>query len=301
MAIPDYQSIMLPLLQEISDGKEYLIRDVIEKLAKKFNLTPDERKKLLPSGQQFIFDNRVSWAKTYLFKAGLLDVPKRGIVKITEKGKQVLNQKINKIDNTFLMQFEEFRKFYEYKKTKEQNQTIILDEEKLSPEELIENAYNSYNNNLVSEILDLIHKISPKVFEKLVVEVLVNMGYGGTFEDAAQVIGGTADEGIDGIIKQDPLGLDVIYIQAKRWETNIGRQELQKFVGALQGKHAQKGVFITSSDFTKDAIDYVKNLSSKVILINGETLAKMMIKYNVGVTTKRAFEVKKIDHDYFEE
>jgi len=303
MSIPDFQSIMLPLLQEISYDKEYPIREIIERLAKKFNLTSEDRKVLLPSGQQFVFDNRVGWARTYLYKAGLLEVPKRGIIRITERGKEVLNKKLNKIDVRFLYQFEEFRKFHEYKKPlKEDQQPLPEVEETFSPEEKIEKAYNFYNNSLITDILKLIYKLSPQAFEKLVVEVLVKMGYGGAFEDAAQIIGGTGDEGIDGLIKQDPLGLDVIYIQAKRWEAHVGRPELHKFVGALQGKHAQKGVFITTSDFTKDAIDYVKGLGgSKIILINGETLAKLMIKYNVGLTTTRVFEVKRIDQDYFEE
>lgn len=310
VSIPIVRSIMLPLLQEVADGKEYSLKDICERLARKFNLTPEEQNKLLPSGQT-VFGNRVGWARTYLCKAGLLSAPRKGTIKITEKGKEVLRLGLNKLDDKFLaQQSEEFKAFIGKaggKKTPERDRLssgeLIKDErETLPPEELIEEAYNFYNETLISNILDSIRKTTPGGFEKLVIDVLVKMGYGGAFEEAAKVIGRPGDEGIDGVIKQDPLGLDVIYVQAKRWETNIGRQELQKFVGALQGKHAHKGVFITTSDFTEDAKDYVKNLGgNKIVLIDGETLGKLMIKYNVGVTTSKTYEIKKIDSDYFNE
>jgi len=259
MAIPDYQSIMLPLLKLVSDGREYYLRDIIEKLADKFNLSEEERKELLPSGQQSIFSNRVGWARTYLKQAGLLEATRRGYIRITERGKQVLSQNPKHIDVKFLEQFPEFLEFRQRRRDKDEEKEQIKKEDISleTPEELLEIAYQKIRNELANEILKQLKKCSPSFFEKLVVDLLVKMGYGGTRKDAGKAIGKTKDGGIDGIIKEDRLGLDIIYIQAKRWEGIVGRPEIQKFAGALQEQRAKKGIFITTSSFTEDAKDYV--------------------------------------------
>jgi len=303
MAIPDYQSIMLPLLKLVSDGQEYYLRDIIEKLADEFKLSEKERKELLPSGQQSIFSNRVGWARTYLKQAGLLEATRRGYIRITERGKQVLSQNPKYIDVKFLEQFPEFLEFRQRRRDKNEEKEKIKKEDipLETPEELLEIAYQKIRNELANEILKQIKKCSPSFFEKLVVDLLVKMGYGGTRKDAGKAIGKTKDGGIDGIIKEDRLGLDIIYIQAKRWEGIVGRPEIQKFAGALQGQRAKKGIFITTSAFTEDAKEYVSKIDSKIILIDGETLAQLMIDYNVGVFPVRTYEIKKIDIDYFSE
>lgn len=305
--IPDYQTIMLPLLKEIEDGKEYHIREITEKLARVFKLTEEERKKLLPSGQETVFDNRVGWARTYMKNAGLLESPKRGFIKITQRGIDVLKEGVEKINNDFLMRFDEFKEFIEKSKrgkTKEKVYEPSQFQDDKSPEEQIEDAFLSYNQILKSELLEKLLQVDPSKFERIVVDILTSMGYGGSFEEASEVIGRSGDEGegINGIIKQDPLGLDVVYIQAKKWDksTIIGKPEIQKFVGALQGKHTSKGVFITTAKFSNEAKEYVKNIPSKIILIDGETIAELMIKHNVGVTVLKKIELKKVDGDYFE-
>ncbi|HMA60100.1 MAG TPA: restriction endonuclease [Halanaerobiales bacterium] len=300
--IPDYQKIMLPLLKLAGDEKTHKLRNAIEELADNFDLEEEERKKLLPSGNKNIFDNRVGWAKTYLKKAGLLEYPKRGYFKITKRGKKVLQNNPDKIDNNFLKQFGEFQKFKnttksKKKKNKKGKSSEIFD--KYTPEEVIELGYTTINNNLASNLLEKIQENPPAFFEKLVVDLLVNMGYGGTIKDAGRAIGKHGDEGIDGVIKEDRLGLDIIYIQAKRWQNTVSRPEIQKFAGALQGKNAKKGIFITTSKFSKNAIKYGKKINSKIILINGEDLTKLMIKFDVGVSQSSSYKIKKVDNDYF--
>jgi len=298
MAIPDYQSLMLPTLKYSADGNEHTLDDTAKYIAKELKLTEEEQKELLPSGLQEVFANRVGWARTYLKKAGLLEASKRGHLKITEKGKSVIEAKPEFIDVKYLMQFDEFRLFrMRAKKNEEEKQ--VPGESDANPEEAFETAYENLRNELVSEILQNLHAVSPSLFEKVVVELLVKMGYGGSLKDAGKSIGKSGDEGIDGIIKEDRLGLDIIYIQAKRWEGIIGRPEIQKFAGALQGQRAKKGIFITTSGFTKEAIEYVSKIETKIILINGEQLAEYMIDFNVGVTITSVYELKKIDGDYF--
>ncbi|PLV59913.1 restriction endonuclease [Thermotoga sp. KOL6] len=295
--IPDYQTIMLPLLEFASDGKEHSRREAIDYLAGKFGLTEEERKIMLPSGQQTIFESRVGWAKVYLTKAGLLCTTRRGYFKITERGLEVLKNPPEKIDVKYLLRFPEFIEFR--KKggiSKEESNSS-----KNTPEELIAIGYQRLRKELVAQLLDKVMSCSPSFFEKLVVDLLVKMGYGGSREEAGKAIGRTGDEGIDGIIKEDRLGLDIIYIQAKRWNNPVGRPEIQKFVGALHGQRAKKGVFITTSSFSKSAIEYVSKIDSKIILIDGEKLADLMIEYNVGVSTVATYEIKKIDLDYFTE
>ncbi len=301
MAIPDYQSSMLPLLEFVADGQEHSLREVIEGLAHKFNLSEFERKELLPSGQQPIFDNRVAWARTYLSKAGLLDSTRRGFFKITPRGREALAKNLSKINVKFLEQFPEFIEF-RTKKQEQKETTDILEAENLkTPAELLEIAYQKLRENLTSELLKIVSECSPAFFERLVIDLLVKMGYGGSRKEAGKAIGRTGDEGIDGIINEDRLGLDVIYIQAKRWQTSIGRPEIQKFAGALQGHRARKGIFITTSSFTKDAQDYVSKIDSKIILIDGEQLAHYMIDHNIGLTPISTYETKRIDSDYFNE
>lgn len=303
MGIPDYQSIMLPLLRYASDGEEHRIRDATEYLAEEFKLSEEERKELLPSGQQAIFKNRVGWANTYLKKAGLLDSRKKGYFTITQRGKNVLKEKPASIDVNFLKRYGEFNEFYNGDKKPVIENPAIDDTEKievLDPEESLETAYQKLHNELVSEILSTMKNCSPAFFESLVIDVLTKMGYGGSRADAGKAVGKSHDGGIDGIIKEDRLGLDVIYIQAKRWEGTVGSPEIQKFAGALIGKKAKKGVFITTSSFSKEAIDYA-NLTDNIVLIEGDTLARLMIEYDVGVSKVKSYEVKKIDTDYFED
>ena len=300
--IPDYQTIMIPLLEFAGDKKERHIREAIDYLAEKFGLTAEERKMLLPSGQQPIFDNRVGWARTYLVKAGLLYSSKRGYFKITERGLEVLKNPPTKIDNKYLSRFPEFIEFKTKQKTQKEDEIKLLKKyDKSTPEDLIAIGYQKLRHELAIELLDKIMSCPPSFFEKLVVDLLVKMGYGGSREEAGKAVGKSGDEGIDGIIKEDKLGLDIVYIQAKRWTNPVGRPEIQKFVGALHGQRARKGIFITASTFSQSAIDYVSKIDSKIILIDGEKLADLMIEYSVGVSTTASYEIKKIDLDYFTE
>lgn len=299
MPIPDYQSIMLPLLKFAGDKKEHSIREAIEYIANSFNLTEEERREVLPSGQQYIIDNRVGWARTYLKNAGLLESTKRSYFKITDLGLEVLQKAPKEINVKFLEQFPQFVEFRNLRREKGEEEK----EESLSqtPQELLEYGYQRIKKDLASELLNLVKQASPRFFEKLVVELLIKMGYGGSLKDAGKAIGQSGDGGIDGIIKEDKLGLDVIYIQAKRWENVVGSKEVRNFVGSLAGQKANKGVFITTSSFTKDALEYVKTIPHKVILIDGEMLTQLMIENDVGVSKITSYDIKKIDSDYFEE
>jgi restriction system protein len=303
VTIPDYQTVMLPLLTLAADEKEHRFRDAIEELADHFNLTEDERKELLPSGTQATFNNRVGWARTYMKKAGLLESPERGYFKITDKGMQALSTKPTTINVKFLEQYPEFLEFKTKSNTKSttaETDTTLPTEDR-TPQEVIEDAYVTIRSGLASDLLEQIMESSPTFFERLVVDLLVRMGYGGTRQEAGKAVGGSGDEGIDGIINEDRLGLEVVYIQAKRWKSTVGRPEIQKFVGALHGKNARKGIFITTSDFTNGAIQYAEGLSDKVVLIDGDTLANLMIDNGVGVALEEAYEIKRIDFDYFNE
>jgi restriction system protein len=301
MAIPDYQTVMLPLLRFAGDQQEHSLREAIDQLADRFNLTEEEKKDLLPSGQQEIFKNRVGWARTYIKKAGLLETTRRGHFKITERGMKVLKQNPTKVDVNFLDQFEEFRHFRALRHNKIEEGGVEEETPERTPEEALESAYKQLRDNLANDLLQQIKSCSPGLFEKIVVELLVKMGYGGSRHDAGRAIGKTGDEGIDGIIKEDRLGLDIIYIQAKRWENTVSRPEVQKFAGALQGQRARKGILITTSAFSKEAQDYASRIDSKIVLIDGEQLAQMMIDHNLGVSPMAAYEIKKIDTDYFTE
>ncbi|MFO1385308.1 MAG: restriction endonuclease [Chitinivorax sp.] len=301
MAIPDYQSCMLPLLKLVADGNDHSLREVVDLLAGVFQLTEAERAELLPSGGQQVFHNRIGWARSYLKKAGLLDAPRRGVFRITPRGLDVLARQPVRIDVRFLEQFPEFVQFREGSR-KEGAELPALPQEESdgTPEEMLELAHQKIRSELAQELINRILLCSPAFFESLVVELLVKMGYGGSRKDAGERIGQSGDGGIDGIIKEDRLGLDVIYLQAKRWQGSVGRPEIQKFVGALQGQRARKGVFITTSGFTADAVDYVSRVDTKVVLIDGSLLANLMIDFDVGVSVAAAYTVKKIDSDYFD-
>ncbi len=299
MAIPDFQSVMLPLLKFSSDQAEHSLQDAVEFLADQFGLTLEERQELLPSGKQARFDNRVAWARSYFKQAGLVENTRRGFFKISQRGLELLKTNPEKINKKTLEQYPEFLEFQNVRREVQEVEVLIDEPEKQTPEEQLENAYKTLFDGLASEIILLVKSCSPAFFERLVVELLLAMGYGGSRVEAGRAIGQSGDGGIDGIIDEDKLGLDSIYIQAKRWEGTVGRPEIQKFVGALQGNRAHKGVFITTSDFTKEAKDYVKNISNKVVLINGLILAKLMIENNVGVSVAATYQVKKIDSDYF--
>lgn len=305
MAVPDFQTIMLPLLRVAGDDNEHTIHEAIEILANEFQLSDEEFNELLPSGKQKRFSNRVGWSRTYLIKSGLLESPRRTYFIITERGKEVLSGNPSKIDMNFLKQFPEY---IEFKKRKNKpndtdgNETLdSISFDNQTPEEILDDAYQEIRNGLIQELLEQIEDNSPAFFENLVVELLVNMGYGGSRGGAARAVGRSGDEGIDGIIDEDRLGLDTIYIQAKKWQdgNSVGRPEIQKFVGALQGKKAKKGIFITSSTFNQNAYNYVHKIESKVVLIDGQRLAELMIDFNVGVSLDTTYHLKKLDSDYF--
>jgi restriction system protein len=302
MTIPDFQSIMLPMLQIAGDGNEHSIHDFLDRLADHFSLTEQELNEMLPSGKQTTFYNRVGWARTYLSKSGLLEMSRRSYYRITERGKQVLRAKPSRVDMKYLEQYPEYVEFREKESGRHRPQELhdkppII--EVKTPEEVLEDAYLEIRENLAEELLSLVKQSSPAFFERLVVELLVKMGYGGSRVEAARAVGQTGDEGIDGIIDEDRLGLDAIYIQAKKWDSVVGRPEIQKFVGALMGKRARKGIFITTSHFTQDAINYISTIDFKVVLIDGKRLAEFMVDHDVGVAVASSYQIKRIDSDYF--
>jgi len=301
MTIPDYQALMLPLLVLASDGKVHAIRDAREQIATNLELTNEEREELLPSGRQPVFDNRIAWAKTYLLQAGLLNAPRRAHFQITDRGRQVLAENPTGIDTKLLDRFPEFVKFRTVGKKADEDKSRVVgeDSESATPEEMLESAHQQIRSDLAADLLNRIKAAPPSFFERLVVELLVKMGYGGSRKEAGKALGRSGDEGIDGIINEDRLGLDIIYLQAKRWEGTVGRPEIQKFVGALHGKRARKGVFITTGSYSSEARDYVRNIDPKVVLIDGVELAELMIDFGLGVTTTAIYEIKRVDSDYF--
>lgn len=301
MPIPDFQTVMLPLLKLISDSKEHQLREVIEELAKQFGLTESERKELLPSGRQAIFDNRVGWARTSLKKAGLLESPRRGVFIITQRGLDALRQNLSEINVKFLEQFPEFIEFRSISRKKNEEEVSKEYEVEETPEESLEFAHQKLRQNLAQDLLEKIKSCSPAFFERLVIDLLIKMGYGGSRRDAGEAIGKSGDGGIDGIIKEDKLGLDIIYIQAKRWENQVPVKEIRDFAGSLLGKKAKKGIFITTSAFPESAYKFVEGIEHKIILIDGARLAELMIEHNIGTSTQNIYEVKKVDSDYFTE
>ena len=304
MAIPTYEECMLPLMKIAEDGGEHLFREATDILINHFNLTEKEKQELLPSGSAFVINNRIGWARTYLTKAGLLLKTRRGYFQISEEGKKFLQKNPTHINTKMLKEYDSFNEFQSIKATdnSEPDQSGHSIEQSVTPHELLESGYLSIKNELADELLSTIKNISPSKFEKLVVDLLVKMGYGGSIKEAATVVGKSGDEGIDGIIKEDKLGLDVIYIQAKKWDSGtIGRPEIQKFAGALLGKKAKKGIFITTSTFTNEAKKYVTDIDAKIILLDGRQLTELMIENDLGVSTQDVYTIKRIDSDYFEE
>ena len=304
--IPKYIEILLPLLNLLQDERVYTSKEYISHLEKEFNLSEEDKKQVISNGKTKLFSNRIAWAKTYLKQAGLVEYPKRGEVKITSEGLAFLKSKSSKIT---LEDLERYPQFVEFKNRSKSLQKYIQngnnDEnvESKTPEENLEDAFLKLKLNLADEILDKINTCSFDFFERMVIDLLIKMGYGGSREEAGRATKKTGDGGIDGIINQDRLGLDMIYIQAKRWtDTVVGRPEIQKFSGALDTPGANKGIFITTSTFTKEAKEYSKNINNKkIILIDGQQLAEYMIEFNVGVSLEKSYEVKRIDNDYFEE
>ena len=303
MAIPDYQACLLPLLKRSADGEEHKFSSLVADLGADFRLTEEELAELLPSGTQPIFANRVGWARLYLKKAGLLDAPKRGFLQITEMGRKILSEGHERIDTKFLERFPEFVAFRQRDSTAATEPVAAespISITSSTPFEMLEDAYGRIRSGLANDLLETLQKVDPKRFEQIVIDLLVTMGYGGSRTDAGKAIGKTGDQGIDGIIKEDRLGLGVIYVQAKRWEQVIGRPEVQRFAGALAGQHATKGIFITTSSFTNEALNYASTLAIKVVLLDGLALTNLMIDHGVGVTTQSVYEVKRIDSDYFD-
>lgn len=302
MSIPDYQSIMLPLLRLASDGVEHRLRDAIDELAKHFALTPEERAQMLPSGTAPVFNSRVAWARTYLKQAGLLEAPGRGVLRITSSGMELLAEKPKAISAKLLERYPEFREFQSRGKTEGETPAQATVTVSSTPEDRLGSAYQELKTAVEAELLELVKGATPGFFERLVLDLLLKMGYGGSREEAAKAVGQSGDGGIDGIIVQDRLGLDMIYVQAKRWDnTVVGRPEIQRFAGALQGQRARKGVFLTTSSFSKEAREFAAFIDSRIILIDGKRLAELMFEFKVGVTTVATYEVKRVDSDFFVE
>jgi restriction system protein len=298
MTIPDFQSMMLPILKIMGDGQERSIHEILDCLNLKYQLSEDELNEMIPSGKQTLFYNRAGWARTYLSKSGLLEMTRRKYYKINKRGTDVLRQNPEKIDMRFLQQFPEYLEFKEAKRKPEKTITHPGDP---TPEEALEYVYAEIQENLALDVMAQVKNCSPAFFERLVVELLVKMGYGGSRREAARAVGKSGDGGIDGIIDEDRLGLDSIYIQAKRWEGPVGRPEIQKFVGALMGRKARKGIFITSSSFSHEALNFAANIDYKVVLIDGKRLAELMIDNDIGVAEVSRYKLKRIDSDYFVE
>lgn len=306
MPIPDYEQVKLPALEFLSDGQPRRLREIYDEVGDNFGLTPEERAELLPSGSQLRWNNRVNWACYDLYKAGILDRPKRGHYQITDFGRKILAQKPANLDRTFLRQFPHFLEWDKgTAKTPDTKSTPVEHESSPSQtaNERLEAAFEEMQSALKQDLLDIVRKMDPYAFEQLVVDLLVAMGYGGSRAEAARVTQRSGDEGIDGVIKEDRLGLETIYLQAKRWQNAVGRKELQAFVGALHGQGASKGVFITSGEFAHTASEYVEKISQKgqkVVLIDGVKMAALMIEHDVGVSSIKTYALKRVDSDYFE-
>jgi restriction system protein len=308
MAIPDYQTLMLPVLQLASEG-EQRVADVVDLIADRLGLTEAERQKLLPSGRQRVLHNRIHWAKFYLTKAGFLTSPGRGRFSVTQAGRELLAEKPARIDVSVLMRQPEFREFYRNEGSagssaaETTTATGSTDFEKTTPEEQIEAAYQTLEGTLRADLLDRIAKNSPAFFEQLIVDLLVAMGYGGSHKNASAQLGRSGDGGVDGVINEDRLGLDRVYVQAKRYSAGnaVGRPDVQAFVGSLVGLGASKGVFVTTSTFSAQARDFVKHLSQRVVLLDGASLADLMIEHGIGVRTSRTIAFRRLDEDFFEE
>jgi len=304
MAVPEFNEIKAPALQFFADGQPHLLSEAYAALGNHFRLSDADLGEMLPSGSQSRWHNRAAWACYDLYRAGLLEKLKRGLYVITKLGKEISLQKPQKIDREFLMRFPTFVKFMEAGETNErgsEEQKDVSVKSEATPHEAMDAAHNALRSTLKAELLELIRKVDPYRFEQIVIDLLVAMGYGGSRKEAATVTRKSSDEGIDGLINEDRLGLDRLYVQAKRWQDAVGRPPLQNFIGALAGQQAQKGIFITTSDFTTSAREYVRNLPQRVILIDGQRLAELMIEHDIGVSRATTYEIKRVDSDYFTE
>jgi restriction system protein len=304
MPIPDYQSLMLPVLLASSRG-EVRIGPVVDQIADELGLSQEERSELLPSGKQTVFSNRVQWAKSYLTKAQLVEITRRGYFRITERGQKVLKSSPKRIDNKFLMQFDEFRDFRERSSTETEasdEAKVALDNQKQTPDETMRLAYRQIETALIHDLLDRIRKAPPDFFERLMVNLLISMGYGGSTENAGRTLGGSGDDGVDGVIDQDALGLDRVYIQAKRYASgnNIGPGAIRDFFGSLDRHKATKGLFVTTSTFSSSAKETAEHLSKRIVLVDGDELARLMIRHNVGCRIEETLHIKKVDEEFFE-
>lgn len=308
MSIPDFQTLMLPLLQFASDGKVHEFREAVEAIAQQYALTETEKAQLLPSGRAPLFYNRLAWAKTHLKKATLLELPKRGAFQITARGLEVLAQQPARINMALLQQFPEYLAVSPLQTPDEVLEAAPAPPNSLAqmpppvpPQEAIEQAHQALRRALADEVLASVKSCSPVFFEQLVVQLMIKMGYGGSRQEAGQAVGKSGDGGIDGIINEDRLGLDSIYLQAKRWEGVVGRPEIMKFVGALAGQRATKGVFITTSSFTQEAKAYAASSQYRLVLIDGARLADLMVEHDLGVSVAAIYHLKRLDSDFFSE
>jgi restriction system protein len=305
MSIPDYQSLMLPVLAACAKG-EVRIGPVVDELADQVGLSPEERNELLPSGQQTVFSNRVHWAKSYLSKAQLVEITRRGYFRITPRGQTVLESSPQKIDNKFLTQFEEFRQFRERStvtaEPDSKTPAPALEDQKQTPDETMRMAYRQIESTLIHDLLDRIREAPPDFFERLMVNLLLSMGYGGSTENAGRTLGRSGDDGVDGVIDQDALGLDRVYIQAKRYAAgnNIGPGAIRDFFGSLDRHKATKGLFVTTSTFSASARETAELLSKRIVLVDGDQLASLMIRHNVGCRIEDTLHIKKVDEEFFE-
>jgi restriction system protein len=303
MTIPDYQSLMTPIVRALSDGREQTARSLRERVTRELGLSDDDLRALVPSGQKPLFSDRMSWAITYLAKAGLIERPRRGVCRITDRGREVLGSSLGRIDNDLLSRFPEFNEFRHRSPDQDSpGRTTLPSQDRATPEESLDVAYARLRAAIESELLDQVVAASPPFFERLVVELLVKMGYGGSLRDAGEQIGRSGDGGIDGIIKEDRLGLDVIHVQAKRWtDKSVGRPDVQSFAGSLDGVRAKKGIFITTSTFSADARAYVERIDKRIVLIDGHQLAALMYDYKVGTMPVASYDVSRVDLEFFDE
>ncbi len=301
MTVPTFQEIMLPLLEEAAGGEQYRVADLVVRIEGRFRLSPEDREHMLPSGRQRTIVNRVHWAVSYMVQAGLLERTGRGLVKLTERGREVIDQRPGQVDIKFLMRFPEFQEF----RTRASSKTAstAIEESQATPEEILESTFDSIRQSVEADLLERVKAAPPIFFEQLVVDLLVAMGYGGSNTGEAGRRVGRGDDGIDGIIDEDKLGLDAVYVQAKRWAVDdpVRRPDLQAFAGSLEGQRASKGVFITTSRFTADATEYVERISRRIRLIDGPTLARLMYEHGIGVRGIRTLELRRVDTGYFEE
>ena len=300
MAVPGFQKWFKPLLKILGDGESHKLPELYEVLANQLGLSPEDRLEMLPSGKQLTYQNRIGWARTYMKKAGLLQFPMRGHCQITELGRKVLEEDPEPLNVKYLKRFPAFVEFHTYTPGEKEDDSSD-DKTVATPEEVLEEAHKELRDTVTHEILEHVKAALPVFFESLVVELLLRIGYGGSREDAGRTVGRSGDGGVDGIIKEDRLGLDVVYIQAKRWENTVGRPTVQAFAGSLEGFRARKGVMITTSTFSREAIEYVGQIEKRIVLVDGPELARLMFEHNLGVSLVTSYEVKRLDTDYFED